>query len=83
MQTVLFRSQSVNKGKSNSTVGVIYKIPCADPNCDKVYIGQIARQLDTRIKEQKVLLKITLKILRSSITQNFFHIQLILMVVQL
>jgi len=38
----------IEKGK---TCGVVYQIPCS--NCNKVYIGETSRQLDTRCKEHK------------------------------
>ena len=40
-----------DKIEKTSNVGVVYEIPCV--NCDKKYIGETGRRLDTRIKEHK------------------------------
>jgi len=48
-------SHIIKKGKdkldTKSNTDVVYKIECRD--CDKVYIGQTKRHLETRIKEHK------------------------------
>lgn len=43
------------KNAPNSKQGLIYKINCK--NCDKIYIGQTGRSLETRIKEHSYAIK--------------------------
>ena len=40
-----------DKIETNDKCGTVYKIPCH--NCDKVYIGESARKLGTRLKEHQ------------------------------
>ena len=43
------QKKQTNSGKSENSV--VYKIPCG--TCDKAYIGETGRGLDTRLKEHK------------------------------
>jgi len=42
-----------DKIKDPDKCGVVYEVACANANCDKVYIGETGRKLETRIKEHR------------------------------
>ena len=46
-------SKQKSKIKKHQQNNVVYEIQCAEKNCQKVYIGQTKRSLDTRINEHK------------------------------